>query len=1033
MGRSLSLTLSCVLVSSVLAQSPGGVNTNLQLWLRAEGYTVGGNWTDASGNGRTATRNGTINTISYNFQPVPANLSDTRYFEVAHHNNLNAASGAMAVICVGLPGAGSYAPFVAKTENQYWDRGWVMATSSSETTIGFTTGDWAGAGGAQTALQSGVSSTIPYIASGFGNGGGASNVASVCNNGTATATSSTHTSNTRTENLFVGFDGDVYGFDGGSVAEVLMYNRDLTAAERQRIWSYLAIKYGITLNSGGTNYLNSSSANVWTIATNTGYNNNIFGIALDNTSGLNQRQSVSINAGPQPVIANGSTLVAANSSGTALTTNNSFLIAGSDNADATFTTSISGLTGLNGRLDRIWKVQETGTVGNVTVAWPDNDASIKLVVSNDATFNGSDVAYTTSAINIGGVDYRQATVNFTTGQFFTFATNVIAPGAVVNKLALWLASDAVGVSPGSNASAWNDISRVKNPVETIGTRTLQVSDASHNFQPYFTSFSNTNHFKDVNSSIAPQGSLLATEVTMFGVARINSTTNDGRIVGMDDTDPNANDPGLSVFDASARFHRTTTSAVAHSSAALASLNRSSVFSAYTSGTTVGAGMDGAYNTAAITAGGGITGDVLLIGYATGTISGALPGDLQEVIWYKQTLSATEIKQVETYLAIKYGITLGGNTGTSSTYNYVNTAAATVWDKTTNSGYNNDIAGIGRDDASALMQKQSNSVNSTGSVTMSLGSIATSNAANANTFTNDRSFLMWGHNGAAHNSVFNDANCFSQLPTGVQARIQRKWKVQATNFAQNVTVAFDEADLVGYLPVSNLRLMVDNDGTNWTNATTYSSATQSGGRVIFSNVSFSAATPFFTLATTDYWGTPLPIELISFEGRTVGYANELTWSTASETNNDHFDVERSTDGLHFERIGTVAGAGNSQQMLHYALKDEAPINGINYYRLLQADANGATTYSSIIALKNERATATECIVRTLDAEGLFAFSCTVPEGATFELFTQTGQPLKVQRFTDSGSQEVDLRTFAAGIYFARVTDGVSVKSYKLLRP
>ncbi len=1033
MRRSLLQTLFCVLAVNALGQSPGGINTNLQLWLRAEGYTGGATWTDASGNGRNATKVGTVtNTALYNFQNIPTALTTANYFSVAHNAALNANNGAISVIAVGLAGPNDYAPFVAKTSNSGWDAGWVLATSNPTSDLGFTTDNWTGVGTTNVAKQSGVSTTIPYIASGFGNGA-ATNVVSVCNNGTAVSTNTSAKSTTNLA-LRVGHDGyGTYGFDGGNIAEVVMYNADLTAAQRQRVWSYLAIKYGITLNNGGTDYLSSAAATVWSTATNTGYNNNIFGIALDNGSGLSQRQSVSINAGLQPVIANGTTLVTLNSGGTALTTNQSFLIAGSDNGATTFTTAMSGLTGLTGRLDRIWKVQESGTVGTVTVAWPDNDASIKLVVSNDATFNGSDVAYTTSAITINGVAYRQANVDLTTGQFFTFATNVIAPGGIVNKLSLWLTSDAVGVAPGSNAPDWDDISRIKNPVETIGTRTLQAADASHNFQPFFNNFTAANHFKDANSSLASQGAFLATEITMFGVARINSVTADGRIMGIDNTDPNGNDAGLSILDASARFHRTSTSATTLSSTAVAALNRSSMFSSYTSGTTVGTGLDGAYNTAAITAGGGITGDVLMIGYASAAPAGAIPGDLQEVIWYKQTLTATEIKQVETYLAIKHGITLGGNAGTTSTYNYLNTAGATVWDKTTNSGYNNDIAGIGRDDASALMQKQSMSVNSTGSVTIGLVSIAASNAANANTFTADRSFLIWGHNGGANNSVFNDANCFSNLPTGVQARVQRKWKFQVTNFAQNTTVGFPTTGLVGYTPLSNLRLLVDDDGVNWTNATVYTGATSAGGRVEFSGVSLTAARPYFTVATVNYASTPLPIELISFEGKTIGAVNELTWATATERDNDHFDVERSADGAAFERIGSVAGAGNSQQVIHYELTDARPLRGPNYYRLMQVDTDGSTTYSNIVALINKGQEEEICVVRTLDADGLYALTCTVPEGATLELFSVNGQPLQRKRFVADGTHELDLRSFAPGMYFARVVDGDHVKSYKLLRP
>lgn len=1020
------------LVGPVLAQSPGGVGTNLQLWLRAEGYTGGATWTDASGNGRNATKTGTVpNTTLYNFQNVPTNFTSSNYFSVAHNNALNTNNGAISVIAVGLPGVGDYCPFASKTADQTWPNGWVLATSVPRSDLGFTTGNWDGIGTTNVAKQSGVSTTIPYIASGFGNGA-ATNVVSVCNNGTAVSTN-TSTKTSSNVPFYVGYDGDFYHFNGGNIAEVLMYNADLAAADRQRVWSYLAIKYGITLNNGATNYVNSASTAVWNTTTNAGYNNHIFGIGRDNTSGLHQRQSISINGGLQPVISNGTTLVTLNSSGTDLGTNNSFLIAGSDNGATTFSTAISGLTGLNVRLGRIWRVQETGTVGTVTVAWPETDASVRLVVSNDATFNGSDNAIATTAITINGVAYRQANVDLTSGQFFTFATNIIAPGGQWSALALWLTSDGAGVAPGSNAPDWDDLSQSKNPVETIGTRTLQAADANHNFQPFFNNFTSANHFKDLNSSLAPQSTFQSTEMTMFAVARINSLTSDGRIMGIDDADNAGNDPGLSILDASADFHRTSTSAVNTASPIDAALNRSGVFSAYTSGTTLGLGMDGAYNTSAITAGGGMTGDILMVGYGNATINGALPGDLQEVIWYRRTQSATEIKQVESYLAIKHGITLGGNSGTSATFNYLNSAGATIWDKTANSGYNNDIAGIGRDDASGLSQKQSTSVNSTGSVTMALGSIAASNAANANSFSQDRSFLIWGHDGTAHHSVFNDANCFTSLPSGVEARIQRKWKVQVTNFAQNVTLAFDEADLLGYTPVSNLRLLVDDNGTNWTNATVYSSAISSGGRVVFTNVSFSAAQPFFTLATVNYASTPLPVELISFEGETIGAVNHLHWSTATERNNAYFDVERSTDGLTFALVGTVDGAGNSQQVTHYDMEDQRPLRGTNYYRLKQVDVDGTFTYSNVVALFNKGPEEESCVVRTLDSDGLYALTCAVPEGATLELFSTNGQPLQRKRFAADGTHELDLRSFASGLYVARVVDGDKVKSYKLLRP
>lgn len=1031
MGRVLLMTLFVVLSCSAFGQSPGGISTNLQLWLPAENYAGGAAWTDASGNGRNATKTGSVgNTTLYNFHNVPTGFTTANYFSVAHHTNLNTNSGAISVIAVGLSGNGTYAPFVSKTADQTWPNGWVMATSDPMSHLGFTTGNWDGTGTTNVAKQTGVPTTTPYIASGFGNGA-STNQVSVCYNGTTVATNSS-TKTSSNVPLRVGFDGDAYGFNGGNIAEVIMYNANLSAGDRQRVWSYLAVKYGITLNNGGTNYVNSSGTVVWNITTNSGYNNDIFGIGRDNTSSLHQRQGTSINSGQQPVIAHGTTLVNLNSAGADLSTNNSFLIAGADNGASTFDTWLSGFDDMNSRITRIWRVQESGTIGTVTVAWPSSDASIQLLVSNNATFDGADNAYPTTAITINGTAYRQASVDLSNGQYFTFGSIVASPGGYWNNLALWLTTDRAGVAPGSNATSWADVSKTGNPVESVGTRTLQQPDAAHNFQPYFTSFSSTSYFKDVNSSIAPQNTLQATELTMFAVARINSATADGRIMGIDDNDPNANDPGLSVFDAAARFHRVSTSTINLSSTNLAQVGRTSVFSAYTSGTTAGVGVDGVYNTQAITAGGGMRGDILTVGYGTTTTAGALPGDLQEVIWYKRTLSATEIKQVESYLALKHGLTLGPTGNNTATYNYLNSIGTVVWNRATHSGFNNNITGIGRDDASSLDQKQSTNVNGAGCVTLSLGNIATGNAVNANTFNQDRSFLIVGNDNGAHNAVFNDPACYNQLPAGVQGRIQRRWKVQRTNFTQTITLAFDQSALVGHLPVSNLRLMIDDDGTDWTNATVISGATSAGGRVVFTGVDLSAGT-YFTLGSANLNSTPLPVELISFEGRIVQEGNQLTWRTATETNNDHFELERSEDGATFGWLADIAAVGNSQQVTSYVFVDQLPQNGLNYYRLMQVDEDGTFTYSPVVVLNNSRKDKDDCLVRTLESEGLYMLHCAASDRTTLQLISPAGQPIHTAVFGGSAMLEVDLRRYASGIYFARITDGTTVKTYKLLRP
>jgi hypothetical protein len=95
---------------------------------------------------------------------------------------------------------------------------------------------------------------------------------------------------------------------------------------------------------------------------------------------------------------------------------------------------------------------------------------------------------------------------------------------------------------------------------------------------------------------------------------------------------------------------------------------------------------------------------------------------------------------------------------------------------------------------------------------------------------------------------------------------------------------------------------------------------------------------------------LPVELIEFKGNIENKNVILNWTTQTETNNKLFEIERSVDGVNFVKIGIVAGAGNSQTILHYAFFDENVKAGVYYYyRLKQTDFNGAFKYSKLIAL------------------------------------------------------------------------------------
>lgn len=98
-----------------------------------------------------------------------------------------------------------------------------------------------------------------------------------------------------------------------------------------------------------------------------------------------------------------------------------------------------------------------------------------------------------------------------------------------------------------------------------------------------------------------------------------------------------------------------------------------------------------------------------------------------------------------------------------------------------------------------------------------------------------------------------------------------------------------------------------------------------------------------------YSNPLPVSLISFKSSLQANKALLTWKTASETNNSHFNVEQSADGRNFKVVGKVNGAGNSAVEKTYTFLSAGLVEGKNYYRLAQIDFDGATKYSSIVSL------------------------------------------------------------------------------------
>jgi hypothetical protein len=320
------------------------------------------------------------------------------------------------------------------------------------------------------------------------------------------------------------------------------------------------------------------------------------------------------------------------------------------------------------------------------------------------------------------------------------------------------------------------------------------------------------------------------------------------------------------------------------------------------------------------------------------------GHIGEMICYQEKLTDTERSKVNTYLAVKFGITLD-NTGGGVIGDYIASNGTVIWDASNNSSFHNQVIVIGRDDASGLSQKQSTTFDD--SLQIYVGSLTTDNASNAGTITNDLSFITIGHNGGTQQGQGTD------IPSTIVNRLGRIWKITNTNFDDDFALHI-EWDSTDAFDIDDIRLLVDADGI-FENSTVLGPEVGllfTNGSVIISGISTSHiaknSTVFITFGSASAL-TPLPIRLIDFTAHKNGETVDIKWSTASETNNDYFTIERSDDGINFEKVITAGGAGNSSSLISYGKVDFTPLEGVSYYRLKQTDFDGQYKYSHIVAV------------------------------------------------------------------------------------
>jgi hypothetical protein len=181
---------------------------------------------------------------------------------------------------------------------------------------------------------------------------------------------------------------------------------------------------------------------------------------------------------------------------------------------------------------------------------------------------------------------------------------------------------------------------------------------------------------------------------------------------------------------------------------------------------------------------------------------------------------------------------------------------------------------------------------------------------------------------------------------------------------------------------------------------------------------------------------LPIELLSFDAVHDGKSVHLKWSTSSETNNDHFIIERSQNGETFEEVSKTEAAGNSGDVKNYNSKDEWPYNGLSYYRLKQTDKDGTFRHSETKAVSSGN-TASSLSVHPNPADNYIDISFDVINSGTssIQIHNVLGELVySNELFTNRGFNQnrIDVSEFKKGVYLISVTGNENGKQVKFIR-
>ncbi len=166
------------------------------------------------------------------------------------------------------------------------------------------------------------------------------------------------------------------------------------------------------------------------------------------------------------------------------------------------------------------------------------------------------------------------------------------------------------------------------------------------------------------------------------------------------------------------------------------------------------------------------------------------------------------------------------------------------------------------------------------------------------------------------------------------------------------------------------------------------------------------------------GNPFPVELVNFSANLQGNKVKLQWTTASEINTDYFQIEKSLEGLQFEKVFTQNAAGYSNMPIDYEGFDYEPFKGISYYRLKTVDRDGKFVYSNVVAVNFQSEFAVS-IYPNPTKDNLNIHLSEKSNDVDVSIYDLTGRLVFQENYLNTNNIELSTQNWNSGLYIAKI--------------